>query len=50
MGYARPDVLVETSWVGREVMLTRPRCALLALDTLKIALREYRRHLPKKSL
>jgi nitrogen fixation NifU-like protein len=38
------------SWVGREVMLTRPRCALLALHTLKIALREYRRHLPKKSL
>jgi nitrogen fixation NifU-like protein len=38
------------SWVGREVMLTRPRCALLALHTLKIALREYRRYLPKKSL
>jgi nitrogen fixation NifU-like protein len=38
------------SWVGREVMLTRPRCALLALHTLKIALREYRRHLPRKSL
>jgi nitrogen fixation NifU-like protein len=38
------------SWVGREVMLTRPRCALLALHTLKIALREYQRHLPKKSL
>jgi nitrogen fixation NifU-like protein len=38
------------SWVGREVMFTRPRCALLALHTLKIALREYRRHLPKKSL
>lgn len=31
------------SWVGREVMLTRPRCALLALSTLKLALR----HLPK---
>lgn len=31
------------SWVGREVMLTRPRCALLALNTLKLALR----HLPK---
>ena len=32
------------SWVGREVMLSRPRCALLALTTLKIALRD----LPKK--
>jgi len=34
------------SWVGREVMFTRPRCALLALDTLKIALKEYRRPHP----
>ncbi|MCX8103144.1 MAG: SUF system NifU family Fe-S cluster assembly protein [Candidatus Bipolaricaulota bacterium] len=33
-----------TSWVGREIMLSRPRCALLALDTLKLALR----YLPKK--
>ncbi len=32
------------SWVGREVMLSRPRCALLALSTLKLALRD----LPKK--
>ena len=32
------------SWVGREVMLSRPRCALLALTTLKLALRD----LPKK--
>ncbi|MFN4217960.1 MAG: iron-sulfur cluster assembly scaffold protein [Candidatus Bipolaricaulia bacterium] len=33
-------------WVGREVMLSRPRCALLALSTLKLALR----HLPKKTI
>lgn len=33
-------------WVGREVMVTRPRCAMLALDTLKLALR----HLPKKPI
>ncbi len=32
------------SWVGREVMISRPRCALLALSTLKLALR----YLPKK--
>ncbi len=36
-----PDDVI--SWVGPEVMLTRPRCALLALSTLKLALR----HLPK---
>lgn len=29
--------------LGREVVLTRPRCAMLSLDTLKLALREYRR-------
>lgn len=34
-----------TSWVGREIMLSRPRCALLAFSTLKLALRD----LPKKS-
>lgn len=34
-----------TSWVGREVMLSRPRCALLSFSTLKLALRD----LPKKS-
>ncbi|MCS7198106.1 MAG: iron-sulfur cluster assembly scaffold protein [Candidatus Bipolaricaulota bacterium] len=31
-------------WVGREVMLSRPRCALLALSTLQLALR----YLPKR--
>ncbi len=35
--------------LGREVVLTRPRCAMLALDTLKLALKEHRRHLPKTS-
>jgi nitrogen fixation NifU-like protein len=39
-----PDDII--NWVGREVMFTRPRCALLALDTLKIALKEYRRPHP----
>lgn len=34
-----------TSWVGREIMFSRPRCALLALSTLKLALRD----LPKRS-
>ncbi len=29
--------------VGREVVMTRPRCAMLAFDTLKLALKEYRR-------
>lgn len=37
-----PDDIM--NWVGREVMFTRPRCALLALSTLKLALR----HLPKR--
>lgn len=32
-------------WVGQEVMLSRPRCALLALSTLQLALR----YLPKRS-
>ncbi len=42
-----PDDLMEL--LGREVVMTRPRCATLALDTLKLALKEYRRrrHLPK---
>lgn len=29
--------------LGREVVMTRPRCAMLSLDTLKLALKEYRR-------
>ncbi len=33
-----------TEWVGYEVMLSRPRCALLALSALKLALR----NLPKR--
>lgn len=44
-----PDDLMEL--LGREVVMTRPRCATLALDTLKLALKEYRRrhHLPKEA-
>lgn len=34
------------SWVGREVIVSRPRCALLALSTLKLALR----NLPKQTI
>lgn len=43
-----PDDLMEL--LGREVVMTRPRCATLALDTLKLALKEYKRkrHLPKE--
>lgn len=36
-----PDDLMEL--LGREVVMTRPRCAMLSLDTLKLALKEYRR-------
>jgi nitrogen fixation NifU-like protein len=43
-----PDDLM--GLLGREAVMTRPRCAMLALDTLKLALREYRRHLPKETI
>ncbi len=36
-----PSDLMEL--LGRDVVMTRPRCAMLALDTLKLALHEYRR-------
>jgi len=35
------EELVDT--LGREVVATRPRCATLALGTLKAAIRKYRR-------
>jgi nitrogen fixation NifU-like protein len=35
-----------SSWVGREVMFSRPGCALLAFSALKLALRD----LPKKPI
>jgi nitrogen fixation protein NifU and related proteins len=34
------DDLLDT--LGREVVMSRPRCAMLSLDTLKSAAREYR--------
>ncbi|MCS6937326.1 MAG: SUF system NifU family Fe-S cluster assembly protein [Candidatus Bipolaricaulota bacterium] len=37
------------AWVGREVMMSRPRCALLALSALKLALQEYRASSPTAS-
>jgi nitrogen fixation NifU-like protein len=30
-------------WLGRDVVMMRTRCALLSLDTLKLALKEYER-------
>lgn len=34
------DALIDT--LGRDVVMSRPRCAMLSLDTLKSAAREYR--------
>ncbi len=45
MGY---DIITDT--FGREVMATRPRCATLALGTIKSAVKKYRDETIKKSL
>ena len=42
------DIITDT--FGREVMATRPRCATLALGTIKSAVRKYRDEARKPSL
>jgi nitrogen fixation protein NifU and related proteins len=42
------DIITDT--FGREVMATRPRCAMLALGTIKSAVRKYRDEARKQSL
>ncbi|MDQ2784689.1 MAG: iron-sulfur cluster assembly scaffold protein [Chloroflexota bacterium] len=42
------DIITDT--FGREVMATRPRCATLALGTIKSAVRKYRDEARKQSL
>ena len=42
------DIITDT--FGREVMATRPRCATLALGTIKSAIRKYRDDARKQSL
>jgi len=45
MGY---DLVTET--FGRDVMATRPRCATLALGTIKAAIKKYRGEMARQSL
>ena len=42
------DVIIDE--LGREVVMSRPRCATLALGTLKLAVEEYKQAMRRQAL